>query len=241
MLSSAKTYRPESWNRYSYCYNNPLKYLDPDGRKVKPEDEKALENIRNTLPENLRTKVKLDKNGFIDRKALNKIKSKDANFLDLKKMVNSSQTVEVATASSAVLPGGTQATPFSYQSVEQQRAELTQKLTQDFGAEQAAQIANQAITIPSFFLGSTLTPNQSPTGNLRIELSDQTGMAAGASDSVMAETTAHEMFGHGLPSMQGKPSQHDNGGPVDHQIKRIEDRTRRNFPEQPVKNVVPPK
>ncbi|HSE29955.1 MAG TPA: RHS repeat-associated core domain-containing protein [Pyrinomonadaceae bacterium] len=121
MLSSAKTYRPESWNRYSYCYNNPLKYLDPDGRKVKPEDEKALENIRNTLPENLRAKVKLDKNGFIDRNALNKIKSKDANFLDLKKMVNSSQTVEVATASSAVLPGSTQATPFSYQSVEQQR------------------------------------------------------------------------------------------------------------------------
>ena len=24
--------RPQSWNRYSYVLNNPLRYMDPDGR-----------------------------------------------------------------------------------------------------------------------------------------------------------------------------------------------------------------
>ena len=25
---------PQSWNRYSYCLNNPVKYVDPDGLEV---------------------------------------------------------------------------------------------------------------------------------------------------------------------------------------------------------------
>ena len=239
LLSSAKTHRPESWNRYSYCYNNPLRYVDPDGQKVKPEDEKALENIRNTLPENIRKQVKLDKNGFIDKASLNKIKSKDANFIALKAMVNSSQVAEVATASSTVLPEIGR-TDFMYETVEAQRADTLQKLTPMMGEEVAREVANQ-ITIPSLFLGNTFAPSESSTGNLRIELSDQTGAAATAPDSQMAVTTAHEMYGHGLRYMEGRTWQHDNGGLVDKNIIRVERRTQRNFPEQPNKKVVPPK
>lgn len=30
-MSSAKLLMPQSWNRYTYCINNPLKYIDPNG------------------------------------------------------------------------------------------------------------------------------------------------------------------------------------------------------------------
>lgn len=31
LYESAKTFNPQSWNRYSYCLNNPLVYVDPSG------------------------------------------------------------------------------------------------------------------------------------------------------------------------------------------------------------------
>ena len=32
-LDSAKPVTPQSWNRYSYCLNNPLKFIDPTGKR----------------------------------------------------------------------------------------------------------------------------------------------------------------------------------------------------------------
>jgi hypothetical protein len=64
-------------------------------------DEKSgLNRIRSTVPENLRSNIKLDKKGFIDKKALAKVKTKDENFSDLRAAANASGTLEVATASS---------------------------------------------------------------------------------------------------------------------------------------------
>jgi RHS repeat-associated protein len=31
MLNSAKPEDPQTWNRYSYALNNPLKFVDPNG------------------------------------------------------------------------------------------------------------------------------------------------------------------------------------------------------------------
>jgi len=31
LLSSGTIYDPQTWNRYSYTLNNPLKYIDPFG------------------------------------------------------------------------------------------------------------------------------------------------------------------------------------------------------------------
>ncbi len=38
-MASARLTKPQSWNRYSYCLNNPLRYIDPTGED--PEDEEA--------------------------------------------------------------------------------------------------------------------------------------------------------------------------------------------------------
>jgi RHS repeat-associated protein len=34
LMASAKARNPQSWNRYAYTLNNPLRYVDPDGMEV---------------------------------------------------------------------------------------------------------------------------------------------------------------------------------------------------------------
>jgi len=52
LLSSGSVYAPQTWNRYSYTINNPLKYTDPfgmyicNGTKDQCKDvEKGLKNL----------------------------------------------------------------------------------------------------------------------------------------------------------------------------------------------------
>lgn len=36
LMASAYVENPQSWNRYTYALNNPLKYVDPEGLKSEP-------------------------------------------------------------------------------------------------------------------------------------------------------------------------------------------------------------
>ncbi|MCP4613910.1 MAG: hypothetical protein GY845_34910 [Planctomycetes bacterium] len=44
-------FNPQSLNRYSYCLNNPLKYVDPSGHNPDPEDNPDWEVEVITLPD----------------------------------------------------------------------------------------------------------------------------------------------------------------------------------------------
>ena len=78
-----------STSPYAYCVNNPMRFVDLDGRDVKPARIAELVMIQNTLPKDARNYVSLDKNGLIDRKLLNSYDGKSLNFNNLKTMVNS--------------------------------------------------------------------------------------------------------------------------------------------------------
>jgi RHS repeat-associated protein len=234
LMASARTIRPESWNRYVYCWNNPIALVDSDGKDVKFLDEKSKESVLSTLPEELRIKVEkqIDKNGLLKKGALDKIKSKDTNFLALKAAVNEKGTLEVITASKD--PRNNEA--FFYKTDAEERKELVEALiktgsTPEEANKEADELMSDPNRVRSMGLGVTLAPGDkgNPGNNFRVVLSDGTGDASDAPQVDLAAATAHEIYGHGLPGMQGKPWKHeftDPPGHVDTNIKNIEKRTR---------------
>lgn len=214
MLSKQRIFDPQQWNMYGYSRNNPLVMIDPDGREVRPLDDEALNRIRSTVPENLRSSIKLDKKGFIDKKALAKVKTKDENFNDLRTAANASGVLEVATAPS-VKVGEFGDTEFFFTSKEEMQKQ-----------READGVISTEPAIDQLFLGYT---DEGSNGATRVTLSDGTGKAATAPMAEHAVTAAHEIYGHGLPKIQGGPWKHDDRGPIDRNIKKIEDRTRRIY------------
>jgi hypothetical protein len=200
-------------------------------------DKKAVERVLSTLPEELRKKVEkqIDKNGLLKKGSLDKIKSEDANFLDLKSAVNAKGTIEVITDSKDPRNGES----FFYKSDTEQRKEFVDGLvktgsTTAEAEKEADELMNSPDRVRSMGLGVTLSPtdNGNPNGNFRVVLSDGTGDTSDAPQSDQAAVTAHELYGHALPGIQGKPWKHEYNeppkepGPVDTRIKQIEERTR---------------
>ncbi len=86
---------PQSWNRYVSMANNPVNYIDPDGKKVRPSSLNAFDLIVRSLPVETRRYVQIGPDGFIDPNLINKCKNRDINFHSLRQLVNSPAVVEV--------------------------------------------------------------------------------------------------------------------------------------------------
>ena len=77
-----------SLSPYVYCANNPVKLVDPNGDTVRPMGVEEYEMVLNTLPQDDRKYVQLDKNGFIDKDLVNSHHSESGNYNGLCDLVN---------------------------------------------------------------------------------------------------------------------------------------------------------
>lgn len=245
-LASAKAGRPESWNRYAYCYNRPLTFVDPDGMDVDILDEKAKQRVLSTLPEEIREKVKskIDKNGRLKAGSLNGIKSDDANFQDLKAIVNAKGTLEVMTSQTNPTFSGNPS--FFYRSDEKLKKEIHDNMIKSGASEEEAKefLDSYEITDKNrgIGLGATQGPDESPSRNFRVVVSDGTGDASDAPEFQFAVATAHEMYVHGLAGVQGQPWKHEvnpdgtvnRNGPINVKTGQVENRTRAMYKKPPL-------
>ncbi len=178
---------------YVYCAGNPVRYVDPDGRDVKPAGTAELIMIQNTLPKEARDYVRLDKNGLIDRKLLNSYGGKSSNFNNLKTMVNSDRIVEVVLDDKFTFMGqdgklGTET--MSYNAFDPKYDSESDK---DLTGETMGGLS----TGESGFMGKALFPDKdgiqnSPNGNI-IVIVNKNLSPLGA-----AENYSHEANGHAL-------------------------------------------
>ena len=81
----------------SYCYaaNNPVKFIDKDGREVKAVNAYAQQMIINTLTKEDKAYVQFNANGIINNELINTSKSISGNFGALKQLVNDERIFNV--------------------------------------------------------------------------------------------------------------------------------------------------
>ena len=184
---------------YGYCAGNPVKLVDPDGREVKPNGENELEMIRNTVPVEDRKHIQLDKNGYINKRKINKHKSNSGNYNKLKELVNSDYEIHV-----------TQSDKFKYKDesgVVKEDGHLSYIPYNDNYPEDKDinfEYVNGLTTGEQGNTGKTLFPDlegmqNSPDEKIRVYIHNE------LSSTGAAETFSHEVYGHVL-------LYHRNGG-----------------------------
>jgi RHS repeat-associated protein len=203
-----KILNPQSWNRYAYAGNNPLKYVDPNGREIRLAGDvrKALGDTRQLVPAADRSSIRTITEGGVvrlDASALAAHKSSSGNFAMLTRLATTSKVVEVDTSSQNV-------------------ATTSNEIKKLGNFTAPADYKN-----PEGFLGIMLGPSESTSGNIHVQVNPfLSGMET-------AGSLGHELV-HADFETRGLDPEHsvDTGKPnqaLEFAIKRAFDEAIQNF------------
>jgi len=167
-----------SYSPYNFVLNNPIRFIDPDGTTVTPTDDKALDALKNGLSSKEAKYVRLDKNGSIDTKRLErgakKLKGGSDSYAALGVLAKSSRTYTISVAK-------------DYKTKDDNRNIVSNELEPMQNTESGK---------PSGTFGITLTPD-SPNGDERsADGKINIFINPTLSKRDQATTVAHEAFGH---------------------------------------------
>ncbi|ANQ50581.1 hypothetical protein MY04_3216 [Flammeovirga sp. MY04] len=208
--------------------NNPIIFIDPDGRKVKPASKAAFNVLLNTINPESREKVILGNDGFVQITGT----GEGANFDALRQLVEDENITEIVISENFEYldPNGKKQTG-SLGSIDN-RSEIDILFEAYDGAITKEDLKAQGFSDEqndNGKLGITLLPGEekntegdgrgSVNGNIIIIIN------SGQTDRNKARTTAHEGYGHALFFILGKDPNHGQNKSEDN--KELEDQIRR--------------
>ena len=177
---------------YAYCANNPVNFVDPDGREVRPKGVSELNLIKSTLPNDARKFVEINENGFINKSLINSSAISDSNnFSGLVTLVNSTTIIEVELNTKFISRDENNNINEYQMSYIPFESEFPEFIDADFSQ------VNGLTTGESGFIGKTLFPDNNGSQN-SITNSIQIIINSELSPLGAAETFSHEGYGHVL-------------------------------------------
>lgn len=228
---------------YGYCGNNPVSYTDPDGTKIWVASQQALDLIKMTLPNDMRSYVELDVQGFISNAILERAPLANSKNLQILKYLVKDDTeicfygaresynyinpetgnVEIMNFAAPSRESEIQALLRSLNPTPEIAPKLRQQLIERGYSENESAVGNFGGTLrPQSMQGSFPGGQVSQSPNIEVYVN---GVGTSLEERVIYGT-AHELYGHTYLGILGENPCHPY---ADKHIDNIQDETRKNF------------
>ena len=223
---------------YAYCNNNPVNFIDPDGKKVRIMNNQnvLLTGITYTITPNEAKYLQLEDDGYINKLLLNEglkdIENPSSNYKSLVTLVNDVETVEFYTGQKYFTTSGEYPLNARYEddaSIAYKNSGFKDMSFEEYVKQTGLNTHKAWVGT----LGATIYSDEgaegvSLNGNHQIYISSNLIAPNGKPLLDMVKTIAHEAYGHMFLKLLGFPHSHTQPN-VDRTIKKAEDDAEVNY------------